>query len=86
MENPQEVLSECLLKFATPDYIMEPGIFAQLKRYANSTILSCKKFHSELWTNLDYSLGKSIYFLKILPKNSSTSIVVHLPIPIENRE
>lgn len=33
MENPQEVLSECLLKFATPDYIMEPGIFTQLKRY-----------------------------------------------------
>ncbi|GLV33783.1 TH1 [Carabus blaptoides fortunei] len=33
MENPAEVLSECAEKFATPDYIMEPGIFAQLKRY-----------------------------------------------------
>ncbi|XP_063704587.1 negative elongation factor D [Culicoides brevitarsis] len=33
MENPQEVLSECLEKFSTPDYIMEPGIFTQLKRY-----------------------------------------------------
>ncbi|XP_071439767.1 negative elongation factor D [Hetaerina americana] len=32
-ENPQEVLKECLHKFSTPDYIMEPGIFAQLKRY-----------------------------------------------------
>ncbi|CAB3367523.1 Hypothetical predicted protein [Cloeon dipterum] len=32
-ENPEEVLSECLKKFSTPDYIMEPGIFAQLKRY-----------------------------------------------------
>uniref|UniRef100_A0A1Q3F1X1 Putative negative elongation factor d n=3 Tax=Culex tarsalis TaxID=7177 RepID=A0A1Q3F1X1_CULTA len=33
LENPQEVLGECLSKFATNDYIMEPGIFAQLKRY-----------------------------------------------------
>lgn len=33
MENPQEVISECLSKFCTPDYIMEPGIFTQLKRY-----------------------------------------------------
>uniref|UniRef100_A0A336LKN1 CSON012526 protein n=1 Tax=Culicoides sonorensis TaxID=179676 RepID=A0A336LKN1_CULSO len=33
MENPQEVLTECLEKFSTPDYIMEPGIFTQLKRY-----------------------------------------------------
>lgn len=33
MENPQEVLEECLEKFSTPDYIMEPGIFSQLKRY-----------------------------------------------------
>lgn len=33
MENPQEVISECLSKFCTSDYIMEPGIFTQLKRY-----------------------------------------------------
>lgn len=33
MENPQEVLRECLEKFSTPDYIMEPGIFSQLKKY-----------------------------------------------------
>ncbi|XP_047116357.1 negative elongation factor D [Schistocerca piceifrons] len=33
MENPQEVLKECLEKFRTKDYIMEPGIFTQLKRY-----------------------------------------------------
>lgn len=32
-DNPQEVLNECLDKFKTADYIMEPGIFAQLKRY-----------------------------------------------------
>lgn len=32
MENPQEVIEECLSKFCTPDYIMEPGIFTQLKR------------------------------------------------------
>ncbi|XP_063235965.1 negative elongation factor D [Bacillus rossius redtenbacheri] len=32
-ENSQEVLQECLEKFNTPDYIMEPGIFTQLKRY-----------------------------------------------------
>lgn len=33
LDNPQEVISECLGKFATSDYIMEPGIFTQLKRY-----------------------------------------------------
>lgn len=27
------MLQECGEKFATPDYIMEPGIFTQLKRY-----------------------------------------------------
>lgn len=32
MENPQEVITECLSKFCTSDYIMEPGIFTQLKR------------------------------------------------------
>lgn len=29
----QEVVMECLEKFSTNDYIMEPGIFSQLKRY-----------------------------------------------------
>ena len=33
MENPTEVLDECLQTFKTQDYIMEPGIFNQLKRY-----------------------------------------------------
>lgn len=33
LDNPQEVLNQCLEKFNTPDYIMEPGIFTQLKRY-----------------------------------------------------
>lgn len=33
MENPQEVITECLSKFSTSDYIMEPGIFSQLKKY-----------------------------------------------------
>ncbi|GLH09589.1 hypothetical protein R5R35_004636 [Gryllus longicercus] len=33
VENAQEVLDECLEKFSTHDYIMEPGIFTQLKRY-----------------------------------------------------
>lgn len=33
LDNPQEVLQQCLDKFKTPDYIMEPGIFTQLKRY-----------------------------------------------------
>jgi negative elongation factor C/D len=28
-----EVLRECLEKFAMNDYIMEPGIFTQLKKY-----------------------------------------------------
>lgn len=33
LENPERVLSDCLSKFKTADYIMEPGIFLQLKRY-----------------------------------------------------
>lgn len=32
-EDPAEILRECLEKFKTSDYIMEPGIFTQLKRY-----------------------------------------------------
>lgn len=32
LENPREILNECLEKFKTPDNIMEPGIFTQLKR------------------------------------------------------
>lgn len=33
LEDPQQVLNECLEKFKTPDYIMETGIFGQLTRY-----------------------------------------------------
>jgi negative elongation factor C/D len=29
----QETLNECLSKFATADFIMEPEIFSQLKKY-----------------------------------------------------
>lgn len=29
-------MAECAEKFSTPDYIMEPGIFSQLKRYFQS--------------------------------------------------
>lgn len=36
VENPEQVLAECAEKFATSDYIMEPGIFSQLKRYFQS--------------------------------------------------
>ncbi|XP_066249409.1 negative elongation factor D [Euwallacea similis] len=32
-ESPEQILADCAVKFATPDYIMEPGIFSQLKRY-----------------------------------------------------
>ncbi|KAF7278470.1 negative elongation factor complex member TH1 [Rhynchophorus ferrugineus] len=32
-ESPEQILADCAEKFATPDYIMEPGIFSQLKRY-----------------------------------------------------
>ncbi|XP_050295137.1 negative elongation factor D [Anthonomus grandis grandis] len=32
-ETPDQILADCAVKFATPDYIMEPGIFSQLKRY-----------------------------------------------------
>ncbi|XP_018574865.1 negative elongation factor D isoform X2 [Anoplophora glabripennis] len=35
-ENPEQVLAECAEKFSTSDYIMEPGIFSQLKRYFQS--------------------------------------------------
>lgn len=34
--NPQEIQADCLAKFARSDYIMEPGIFNQLKRYFQS--------------------------------------------------
>ena len=32
-ENPQEILSDCLKRFASSDFIMEPEIFSQLKKY-----------------------------------------------------
>uniref|UniRef100_A0A8W7NZ38 Negative elongation factor D n=1 Tax=Anopheles coluzzii TaxID=1518534 RepID=A0A8W7NZ38_ANOCL len=32
-ENPKAVVSDCLQLFSSVDYIMEPGIFVQLKRY-----------------------------------------------------
>ena len=32
-QNPQEVLKDCLTKFGSPDFIMEPEIFSQLKKY-----------------------------------------------------
>lgn len=32
-EDPQQVIKDCMQLFASPDYIMEPGIFATLKRY-----------------------------------------------------
>ncbi|XP_065572172.1 negative elongation factor D-like [Artemia franciscana] len=32
-ENSEEVREECLKSFRSPDYIMEPGIFNELKRY-----------------------------------------------------
>lgn len=44
MDNPQEVITECLSKFCTPDYIMEPGIFSQLKKY-------------EMQISLEYNYG-----------------------------
>ncbi len=37
LENPEAVLKECLQKFETADYIMEPGIFNQLKRLVFSS-------------------------------------------------
>jgi negative elongation factor C/D len=36
IENPQETLKQCLDKFASPDFIMEPEIFSQLKKYFQS--------------------------------------------------
>lgn len=33
LTNPHETLNECLEKFKTPDYIMEPGITAHLRRF-----------------------------------------------------
>jgi len=34
-ENEQAVQSECLEMFSGTDYIMEPGVFNQLKRYVS---------------------------------------------------
>eukprot|EP00088_Acartia_fossae_P013799 TRINITY_DN17301_c0_g1_i1.p1 TRINITY_DN17301_c0_g1~~TRINITY_DN17301_c0_g1_i1.p1 ORF type:complete len:589 (+),score=153.64 TRINITY_DN17301_c0_g1_i1:41-1807(+) len=36
VENPQETLRSCLDKFSSPDFIMEPEIFSQLKKYFQS--------------------------------------------------
>ena len=36
IDNPQETLKQCLDKFASPDFIMEPEIFSQLKKYFQS--------------------------------------------------
>jgi negative elongation factor C/D len=36
IDNPQETLKQCLEKFASPDFIMEPEIFSQLKKYFQS--------------------------------------------------
>ena len=33
---PQETLKSCLDKFGSPDFIMEPEIFSQLKKYFQS--------------------------------------------------
>ena len=35
-EVPQETLKQCLDKFGSPDFIMEPEIFSQLKKYFQS--------------------------------------------------
>ena len=32
-ENPQEILTDCLKRFGSSDFIMEPEIFSQLKKY-----------------------------------------------------
>ena len=32
-KDAQEILTECLSKFGTADFIMEPEIFSQLKKY-----------------------------------------------------
>ena len=32
-KDAQETLNECISKFGTPDFIMEPEIFSQLKKY-----------------------------------------------------
>ena len=32
-ESTEEILETCLKRFASPDFIMEPEIFTQLKRY-----------------------------------------------------
>ena len=33
VENPQEILTDCLKRFGSSDFIMEPEIFTQLKKY-----------------------------------------------------
>ena len=35
-ENPEEIRENCLTRFATSDFIMEPEIFTQLKTYFQS--------------------------------------------------
>jgi negative elongation factor C/D len=41
LEDPEKVLQECLEKFSSSDYIMEPGIFNQLKRFNLQKCFQC---------------------------------------------
>ena len=43
----EEILETCLTRFASPDFIMEPEIFTQLKCYfqaQNSPYIFCQKY------------------------------------------
>ena len=40
-ESPEKILSECMALFAREDFIMEPDIIAQLKRFVADLLLPC---------------------------------------------
>lgn len=66
MENPQEVLKECLEKFSTADYIMEPGIFTQLQRWEQwpKTIPLFLKYILQNLLRIFTILYNNIYYLQ----------------------
>lgn len=63
MENPQEVIEECLSKFCTPDYIMEPGIFTQLKRYV-LILKSCRTSFAASSSSSSFYFFVTVHLLK----------------------
>lgn len=74
MENPAEVLEECLQTFKTQDYIMEPGIFNQLKRLLLLFQLLTKEARLMFVSCRYFTVGGSpAHVIELLSQNYSAS-------------